>query len=199
VNDEVVLVAGHDIQVNQRIEINLWPIDTWTTSARKAFLNTVYIKCDCQRCLDQTELNSNISALPCAKSIHGANCGGFCYPNPTSGIDWQCQKCSASMSAEYVKNLTTRLRRASDKIETLENTWTFIKNASAKCHPTHSMLLPFHVRVTTVLGASIFMCRKENLGDLQMDKLYSSSKALLNFYSSINSVFNHNTGNAAII
>lgn len=91
----------------------------WATHMREEHLLTnKYFVCRCERCLDPTELGTNISALKCIGDIGKVCNGGTLLPkNPTdTKTDWFCDKCNVNISNEQIEILLTNIEQEVDNL-----------------------------------------------------------------------------------
>ncbi|XP_042882925.1 SET domain-containing protein SmydA-8-like [Penaeus japonicus] len=73
----------------------------WGTRARAAHLATAKLfTCECERCVDPTELGSYISSVKCRECPQGL----LLPPSATQAL-WQCQACGASVPPNAVETL----------------------------------------------------------------------------------------------
>lgn len=80
-------------------------------------LTNKYFICHCDRCLDPTELNSNLSSLKCIGDI-GKDCGGIVLPkNPIdTTTKWTCDKCDIEITNDQIEILLSNIEQEVDEL-----------------------------------------------------------------------------------
>lgn len=145
---KVTMRAGRDIKKGEHLSI-MYTHMLWGTQMRQEHLWTnKYFRCKCERCLDPTELGTNISALRCIGDI-GTRCGGTLLPQNPIDLDteWHCDKCDVHISNERVDILLTNMEQNVDevllpssskkKLATVENLEALIEKMSHLLHENH--------------------------------------------------------------
>ncbi|XP_069998104.1 SET domain-containing protein SmydA-8 [Penaeus vannamei] len=80
---------------------NTYTNSLWGTRARAAHLSTSKLfTCECERCLDPTELGSHLSSVLC----RGCG-GGLMLPPADCRADWECPACGKSVPAGAIETL----------------------------------------------------------------------------------------------
>ena len=128
----------------------------WTTADRRAFLAaTKYFDCMCDRCMDPTELGTNLSSLACLKCPVGA-----VLPNDPLDPDteWACEACSAAMPASTVSRVN---EQAAQTLSMLEQTdpspdqlEKFLVIHSRVLAPQHAVMVDCKHTLLHLLGQS---------------------------------------------
>ena len=90
-NNNVVLRAQKPIKKGEEITIQYISFMYGHLRRRKDIKACWFFDCNCQRCLDPTEMGSFMSAVRCLDE----NCDGDVVPSDLSSIDndWSCTKC----------------------------------------------------------------------------------------------------------
>uniref|UniRef100_A0A2P2I598 Protein msta-like n=1 Tax=Hirondellea gigas TaxID=1518452 RepID=A0A2P2I598_9CRUS len=95
----VVIRAAVPIKKGDHITIS-YTDQMWGTSSRQLHLNTTkYFTCECDRCLDPTELGTHYSSIVCQ------NCSALITPPKIRTDNWFCTSCNKTVPAEYVTKL----------------------------------------------------------------------------------------------
>lgn len=116
-NYKITMRAGRLIKKGEHLAI-MYTHMLWGTQMRQEHLLTnKYFICKCERCLDATELGTNISALKCIGDI-GKSCGGILLPKNPIDIttDWFCNKCNVSISNEQIEIVLTNIEQEVDDL-----------------------------------------------------------------------------------
>lgn len=116
----------------------------WGTQMRQSQLRNIkYFSCQCPRCQDPTELDTDFSSLKCI-GIEGITCDGFQIPiNPLdeSLLEWECIKCPARVNGTEVTDLMKRMNDEIDHTIETEATVPAIQSLMEKLstflHPNH--------------------------------------------------------------
>lgn len=93
----------------------------WGTQLRRQqLIDTKYFDCQCERCVDPTELGSHFSSLRCLGSDESSCEGGVqTAVNPLADIDkleWTCDKCPVRVPGDQVAYLVTKMSEEVDKV-----------------------------------------------------------------------------------
>lgn len=97
-NQNMVVTASIFIQKDMEI-FHVYTRFFWGTFTRRFHLmRTKHFSCKCPRCLDPTEMGTNMMALLCR------NCKGYVLPKSTftKVTQWQCTNCKEQMSEKQV-------------------------------------------------------------------------------------------------
>merc|ERR1712241_1485401 len=118
----------------------------WPTSARRE--NLVYAKdflCTCDRCQDETENETYMSAIKCTKK-----CPGYFLPEKPLDCEskWACNECSNEAPQGYHEMANSKVAEAIAKYE------KFIKTFSKVLHPHHAHMLDIKFSLLNLLGHS---------------------------------------------
>lgn len=116
-NYKITMRSGRLIRKGEHLAI-MYTHMLWGTQMRQEHLLTnKYFVCKCERCLDATELGTNISALKCIGDI-GKSCGGTLLPKNPIDIttDWFCNKCDVSISNEQIEIVLTNIEQEVDDL-----------------------------------------------------------------------------------
>lgn len=116
-NYKITMRAGQLIKKGEHLSI-MYTHMLWGTQMRQEHLLTnKYFVCKCERCLDPTELGTNISALKCIGDI-GKSCGGTLLPKNPIDIttDWFCNKCNVRISNEQIEIVLTNIEQEVDDL-----------------------------------------------------------------------------------
>lgn len=114
---KITMRAGRDIKKGEHLSI-MYTHMLWGTQLREEHLLTnKYFVCKCERCLDRTEMGTNISALKCIGDI-GKDCGGTLLPkNPTDiATDWFCERCNVCIANEQIEIVLTNIEQEVDDL-----------------------------------------------------------------------------------
>lgn len=76
-----------------------------------------YFTCVCERCIDSTELNTNLSSLKCIGDVDKP-CSGIILPIEPINIqtDWKCGKCEAIISNERIEIFLSNIEQEVDEM-----------------------------------------------------------------------------------
>lgn len=97
---KVKLYAGQDIERGHIITYNNAIVMLSTRERREQLQKTKHILCECQRCVDPTELGTNIGSIKCT------NCNsGYYRICECCEFSWTCQDCKHKVSSEKLENL----------------------------------------------------------------------------------------------
>jgi len=127
----------------------------WPTAARREHL--VYSKdflCTCDRCLDETENETFISAIKCTK------CPGYFLPeNPIDcACRWVCNECSIEAPKGYATIVNEKIASAIAALEegglTPETCDKFLRTYGKALHPNHAHMLDIKYSYLNLLGHS---------------------------------------------
>ena len=127
----------------------------WPTAARRE--NLIYSKdflCTCDRCQDDTENETYMSAIRCIKCP-----GYFLAENPLDCTGkWLCNECGTAAPLGYSDMAYSKVGSAIAKIEeeglTPESCEKFLKNYSKVLHPNHAHMLDVKFSLLNLLGHS---------------------------------------------
>lgn len=114
---KITMRAGRTIKKGEHLAI-MYTHMLWGTHMRQDHLLTnKYFVCQCERCLDPTELGTNFSAMKCLGDI-GKSCGGTLLPiNPIDiTADWFCDRCDVSISNEQIEIILTNIEQDVDDL-----------------------------------------------------------------------------------
>lgn len=114
---KITMRAGRLIKKDEHLAI-MYTHMLWGTQMREEHLLTnKYFICKCERCLDATEMGTNLSALKCIGDI-GKECGGTLLPKNPIDIttDWFCNKCDVSISNEQIEIILTNIEQEVDDL-----------------------------------------------------------------------------------
>jgi len=127
----------------------------WPTAARRE--NLIYSKdflCTCDRCQDETENETYMSAIRCIK------CPAYFLPENPLDCEgkWICNACGNTAPIGYSDMAYSKVASAIAKIEeeglTPESCEKFIKNYSKVLHPNHAHMLDVKFSLLNLLGHS---------------------------------------------
>eukprot|EP00092_Neocalanus_flemingeri_P021681 GFUD01023519.1.p1 GENE.GFUD01023519.1~~GFUD01023519.1.p1 ORF type:complete len:518 (-),score=116.80 GFUD01023519.1:53-1606(-) len=136
----MTVIASQQIKKNKPIKFNYGrALDTtWTRQVN--LLENKYFSCQCDRCLDPTELGSNVSSLKCREE----KCEGSTIPKEPMNMkgDWICAKCEAVVDGECVRKLLKSLQKDIEGLD--RNDMAAVKNIvtkyAGKLHKNHGVL-----------------------------------------------------------
>jgi len=136
----MTVIASQPIKKGKPIKWNYGrALDTtWTRQVN--LLEHKYFSCQCERCLDPTELGSNLSSLKCREE----KCEGLTIPKNSMTMkgEWICLKCEAVVNADCVRNLLKSLQKDTETLD--RNDMKAVKNIfnkySGKLHKNHGVL-----------------------------------------------------------
>lgn len=114
---KITMRAGRLIKKGEHLAI-MYTNMLWGTLLRQEHLLTnKYFICECDRCIDPTELGTYLSALKCIGDI-GKSCGGTLLPKNSIDIttDWYCNRCVVSISNEQIEILLTNIEKEVDDL-----------------------------------------------------------------------------------
>lgn len=115
---EVVLWATAPIAAGEHLSICYSDV-LWGTASRQHHLQqTKWFRCECERCVDVTELGTGYSAVRC-KRTECARAGGVMLPASLGGWEeeWRCDRCEECVPYKYVAGV---LERAGRDLEAME-------------------------------------------------------------------------------
>lgn len=127
----------------------------WPTAARRE--NLIYSKdflCTCDRCQDETENETFMSAIRCIK------CPGYFLAEKPLDCEgkWICNECGTTAPPGYSEMAYSKVASAIAKIEeeglTPESCEKFIKNYSKVLHANHAHMLDVKFSLLNLLGHS---------------------------------------------
>lgn len=80
-------------------------------------LTNKYFICKCERCVDPTELSTNLSSLKCIGDI-GKDCGGTLLPTKPTDVetDWFCDKCEVHIANEQIEIVLTNIEQEVEEL-----------------------------------------------------------------------------------
>lgn len=113
----ITMRTGRSIRKGEHLAI-MYTNMIWGTLLRQEHLLTnKYFVCECERCLDATELGTNISSMKCIGDI-GKDCGGTLLPNNPIDIttDWRCDRCDVSISNDQIEIILTNIESEVDDL-----------------------------------------------------------------------------------
>lgn len=96
----VKLYAGQDIAQGHVVTYNNAIVMLSTRERREQLQKTRHILCKCQRCLDPTELGTNIGSIRC-----GSCSTGFYSICECCEFSWACKDCQHKVSSEKLENI----------------------------------------------------------------------------------------------
>lgn len=114
---QITMHAGRDIRQGEHMSI-MYTNMLWGTLMRQEHLLTnKYFICQCTRCLDPTELGSNLSTVKCIGDI-GKYCDGVMFAkNPIDiATDWHCTRCDVSISNEQLDFILSSIENEVDEL-----------------------------------------------------------------------------------
>ncbi|CAO1309455.1 unnamed protein product [Diamesa serratosioi] len=145
---------GYKMQCRATIPIlkgtQLYTCYTYTldsTAERQKFLSAAkYFKCQCERCLDPTELGTHFSTLKCSQCRNGNVIS--CDPIESTA-DWKCMSCSSKINAievlkimGTVKQEDTTILTSKDTIcKKMEQYESFLVKLKNILHPNHQIFM----------------------------------------------------------
>lgn len=114
---QITMYAGCDIRQGEHMSI-MYTNMLWGTLMRQEHLLTnKYFICQCERCVDPTELGSHLSTVKCIGDI-GKYCDGIMLPkNPIDiATDWHCNRCDVSIENEQIDFILSNIENEVDGI-----------------------------------------------------------------------------------
>ena len=134
--------AARDIMNGEHITSTYSNI-LWGTQLRRYQLKEMkYFVCNCERCLDPSELGTNFSTLRCLGSEE-MPCNGLQMAlNPLSDeSEWACNKCPIKVKNEQVQQITNQMGEEIDhiisKTPSVSAIESLIEKLSTFLHPNH--------------------------------------------------------------
>lgn len=115
---KIIMRAGRDIKKGEHLSI-MYTHMLWGTQMRHEHLLTnKYFVCKCERCMDPTELGTNLSTLKCIGMDDDSVCGGDLLPIDPHNFDtdWLCNKCPVRIDNKQVDVL---LSNVEEEVDTL--------------------------------------------------------------------------------
>ncbi|BFF94951.1 SET domain-containing protein SmydA-8 [Drosophila madeirensis] len=106
-----------------------------------------FFTCNCERCLDPTELQTHFSSLKCGECVEG-----FQVPKqPTElSTSWNCCGCGASTSYEDVQAIIQSVQSEVNAVQALEMGPHRLEEAERLLRKYKSLLHPLHFIATTL-------------------------------------------------
>lgn len=113
----ITMRAGRLIRRGEHLAI-MYTNMLWGTLLRQEHLLTnKYFVCECERCVDATELGTHISSMKCIGDI-GKDCGGALLPKNPIDIttEWYCDSCDVSISNDQIEIILTNIESEVDDL-----------------------------------------------------------------------------------
>merc|ERR1719341_2292050 len=111
----MTVIASQPIKKSKPVKFNYGrALDTtWTRQVN--LLENKFFTCQCERCLDPTELGSNLSCLKCRKD----KCEGSTIPKDPMSMkgDWICVKCGDVVDGDCVRKLLKSLQKDTENLD----------------------------------------------------------------------------------
>eukprot|EP00090_Calanus_glacialis_P007363 TRINITY_DN15811_c0_g1_i1.p1 TRINITY_DN15811_c0_g1~~TRINITY_DN15811_c0_g1_i1.p1 ORF type:complete len:518 (+),score=133.58 TRINITY_DN15811_c0_g1_i1:73-1626(+) len=136
----MTVIASQPIKKSKPVKFNYGrALDTtWTRQVN--LLENKYFTCQCERCLDPTELGSNLSSLKCRED----KCEGSTIPKDPMSMkgDWICVKCEDVVNGECVRKLLKSLQKDTENLDRndMKAVKDIFKKYARKLHKNHGVL-----------------------------------------------------------
>ena len=136
-NHEISIRAQTEMKKGEEITIQYVSFMYGNQKRKKNIRNTWYFDCQCIRCIDDTELNTFISAIKCFMCQNG-----FCTPENSSDLDsdWICLECKQIQSNKEAKSVLDfcfeKLFEYNNEPDVMKYE-TLLKILLEKLHPNH--------------------------------------------------------------
>jgi len=151
-SNKMTVYASRQIKKNTPIKFNYGRALDTTWTRQLNLMENKFFTCGCERCLDPSELGSNISSLKCIES----DCGGPLLPsNPLSmKQDWRCSECNLEVKAEDVRNILRELQKDTAGLNSnnLKEVMRVLNKFSQFLHPNHGVLTELKQFLISGLG-----------------------------------------------
>ncbi|XP_044252977.1 SET domain-containing protein SmydA-8-like isoform X1 [Tribolium madens] len=135
VDDDFVLYvhAAVDIPEGSPIYFNYTDVLQGNDERKRRLLNAKHFECQCLRCRDCTEFDTEMSSLKCPRCHKG-----LLRPKP-----WQCSSCQRIFQDSLIKMTITECQRRIEEFEspTIEALEKFLKKLSFTFHHQHYLVL----------------------------------------------------------
>ena len=148
----MTVLASQQIKKGKPIKFNYGRALDTTTTRQGHLLENKYFSCQCERCLDPTELGSHVSSLKCRED----KCEGATVPKDPMCVkgDWICEKCEAMVNADCVKKLLKGLQKETENLD--RNDMKAVKKVfnrySGKLYKNHGVLTELKQYIISGLG-----------------------------------------------
>ncbi|XP_037786222.1 SET domain-containing protein SmydA-8-like [Penaeus monodon] len=132
----IIVRAATKISKGEHIQTS-YTDPMWGTANRQLHLRTTkYFKCVCNRCLDPTELGTDLSSLRCTKCSSGSILPS---PSPLSPDAWVCNACEETLNIDEVEDYLkwTGEKLIALKEGSLQASENFLKETSKKLSVNH--------------------------------------------------------------
>ena len=137
-NYKLVIRTAKDIRAGEELTICYTKMFSGAITRKADLLNNWFFECQCQRCRDRLDFDSNFDCWICPE------CGGPVLPqNESMTTDWQCGGCSKKVSRKKIedqenlmKNLLDHIpeNKAMDSVKLFEE---FLESQKTTLHSTH--------------------------------------------------------------
>jgi len=151
-SNRMTVLASRQIKKNTPINFNYGrSLDTtWT---RQINLNeNKFFTCQCERCLDPSELGSNISSIKCFQN----NCSGPVLPSDPLSMkqDWFCNSCKSVVPAEDARNILKELQKETSSLNSnnLKDVTRVLNKFAKLLHTNHGVLTELKQFLISGLG-----------------------------------------------
>ncbi|XP_037027904.1 SET domain-containing protein SmydA-8-like [Bradysia coprophila] len=104
-----------------------------------------YFHCKCSRCMDPTELQTNLSSLNCQCCEKGL----ILYQEMSE--NWQCNVCKTSQTTQEINGILTAATSKMVEITTVENLEQAISIQSKLLNPNHYLVIDMKQRLASIL------------------------------------------------
>uniref|UniRef100_A0A1B0D7G9 Uncharacterized protein n=1 Tax=Phlebotomus papatasi TaxID=29031 RepID=A0A1B0D7G9_PHLPP len=142
---DVVFWAAREIRKGDHLSI-CYTDALWGTLERQQHLKeTKMFNCNCQRCLDITELGTNFSAIKCGALPEASSltCDGLFLPqgNKDWKNDWKCGKCSRCVQFKEIQKVLQKAGKDATKMKgNVQSCIQFIEDYSTIFPPKHFIM-----------------------------------------------------------
>ncbi|XP_017853974.1 SET domain-containing protein SmydA-8 [Drosophila busckii] len=118
-----------------------------TAQRQSHLLEGKFFQCQCERCLDATELQTHFSSLKCGQCTEG-----WLLPKLPTDKDssWHCRACGHSTSNEEVQQLIKALQAEIGQVQALEQGSKRLEEAERLLRKYKSLLHPAHYLATSL-------------------------------------------------
>ena len=146
----MTVVAAVPVKKNAQVKFNYGRALDPTSTRRSMLLENKFFLCNCERCLDPTELGSHTSSLRCAPP-----CDGAVLPKePVAESGWACAKCGLEREAGEVAGMLAGIATDMEKLD--RNNLKAVRQLVAKCsdqlHKNNGVMVELKQIVVSGLG-----------------------------------------------
>ncbi|XP_077295415.1 SET and MYND domain containing, arthropod-specific, member 3 [Arctopsyche grandis] len=151
---EAQIWAAHDISKGDKLELCYTHVLYCTLQRRYHLKQSKFFDCDCKRCADPTELNTNMSSLKC----NGCENGIILPVDPLDAEStWNCSNCKYYTTSDVVHRVVNTIQKEIDRLEEsiygeVDDREEELKWYQNILHPKHSILLGLKYTLSQAYG-----------------------------------------------